>query len=682
MLGPIFHKFNNLSIRARLFLGFGIMVFLIAAASLVALVATYFQGAAFDTADEAHRESAQVSGIEVALLQAQVAERDFFARYAIEGYRTAYESYVVPAQAAVQTALDNISAIRAGAAEEASRQEEETEALDTLEETINAYEATFLDVVSSEIARRGYEKSGMVGKFVDTLEELDDVMESSGDPAISNETDEILVVAIDYLNKREDEEIEAFHDGIASLQTDLQDSEISEAQKNAINRVADSALTQFDALVTLDETIADKTARLQTVSQRVTDLLTAYVQDEAEEVETASETATSTGQIVQIVIFVLFVAALVLSIGLGFVFSRPILRQVREIDELFNAVSVGEFNTRAQVYSTDELGRTADGINAMLEQLTDLLDTTERERRRLEHAVETLIQDMGELARGDLSMQLNIEETEATWQIAEAINFAVGELRDLVSGVEHVAGEVNDVSVVITDAVQMLALQSGTSAEMAQQASTSTYEGDQAVHETIAAMDRIRDNTQETARRIKRLGETSQEVNEIVRLIEDLADRTTVLALNASIQAAAAGEAGRGFAVVAEEVQHLAERATNSTRQIENLIKTIQTETNEAVTGIEEITQEVVVGSRLAQRAGARMTELNDLITAMSGQIQQTADTTVQQTNQSVSSLNSLVQNLRSSISVFKIPGSYSLPDNGDNSLAPAWPGTNGNQEQ
>jgi twitching motility protein PilJ len=131
---------------------------------------------------------------------------------------------------------------------------------------------------------------------------------------------------------------------------------------------------------------------------------------------------------------------------------------------------------------------------------------------------------------------------------------------------------------------------------------------------------------------MKRLGEASQEISEVVRLIEEVADRTTVLALNASIQAASAGEAGRGFAVVAEEVQRLAERATSETRRIEDLVKTIQSETSEATVGVEDATREVVEGSQLAQTAGEHMSELGGLVDEVSNLIQRLAETTAQET--------------------------------------------------
>ena len=126
----------------------------------------------------------------------------------------------------------------------------------------------------------------------------------------------------------------------------------------------------------------------------------------------------------------------------------------------------------------------------------------------------------------------------------------------------------------------------------------------------IEGMDRIRETIQETSKRIKRLGESSQEIGDIVELINDIAEQTNILALNAAIQAAMAGEAGRGFAVVADEVQRLAERSSNATKQIEALVKTIQTDTNEAVISMEQSTAGVVNGARLAEESGEALDEI------------------------------------------------------------------------
>jgi twitching motility protein PilJ len=222
------------------------------------------------------------------------------------------------------------------------------------------------------------------------------------------------------------------------------------------------------------------------------------------------------------------------------------------------------------------------------------------------------------------------------------------------------------------------------SAEVAQRSVQIAANGAQIVRQTIQGMDSIRDQIQETSKRIKRLGESSQEIGSIVELINDIAEQTNILALNAAIQAASAGEAGRGFAVVADEVQRLAERASGATKRIETLVQTIQSDTNEAVSSMEQTTSEVVSGARLAEDAGLALGEIekvsNDLaeliqnistaarqqsaaatnISATMNVIQEiTTQTSVgaSQTAESIGNLAQLASDLRRSVADFKLPG-------------------------
>jgi twitching motility protein PilJ len=224
------------------------------------------------------------------------------------------------------------------------------------------------------------------------------------------------------------------------------------------------------------------------------------------------------------------------------------------------------------------------------------------------------------------------------------------------------------------------------SATVAQQSLANAKQGSEAVQATIKGMSRIREQVQETAKRIKRLGESSQEIGEIVQLIDDIADRTSILALNASIQAAMAGEAGRGFAVVAEEVERLAERSSDATKRITNLVKTIQMGTNEAIAAMEESTHEVVEGSKLANQAGQALGEIESVSNRLADIIQSISLTAKQQARGSealaksmgnisditqhtaagikqsaiaVNNLASLADELRSSVASFKLPSGY-----------------------
>jgi twitching motility protein PilJ len=224
---------------------------------------------------------------------------------------------------------------------------------------------------------------------------------------------------------------------------------------------------------------------------------------------------------------------------------------------------------------------------------------------------------------------------------------------------------------------------SAESADVAQRSVQIAAKGAEVVRQTIQGMDNIRDQIQETSKRIKRLGESSQEIGSIIELINDISEQTNILALNAAIQAASAGEAGRGFAVVADEVQRLAERASNATKRIEALVATIQSDTNEAVSSMEQTTAEVVAGARLAEDAGLALVEIekvsNDLadliqsiseasrqqsaaatnITATMTVIQEITTQTSQgasQTAESIGNLAQLAADLRRSVADFKLP--------------------------
>jgi len=265
------------------------------------------------------------------------------------------------------------------------------------------------------------------------------------------------------------------------------------------------------------------------------------------------------------------------------------------------------------------------------------LVSTESTNERNQEAILRLLDEIADLGEGDLTVHATVTE-DFTGAIADSINYAIEQLRGLVSKVastaenvaassnetratslrlsdasEHQATQVADASSSINEISENLSTVSENAEELAntaQRSVTVARNGANVVQNTIEGMNNIREQIQDTSKRIKRLGESSQEIGDIVSLINEIADQTNILALNASIQAAMAGEAGRGFAVVADEVQGLAERAAASTKQIENLVKTIQSDTNEAVASMEQTTAEVVRGAQLANNAG---NALNDI---------------------------------------------------------------------
>ncbi len=333
-----------------------------------------------------------------------------------------------------------------------------------------------------------------------------------------------------------------------------------------------------------------------------------------------------------------------------------------------------------------------------------------READRNQEAILRLLDELSSLADGDLTVQATVTE-DITGAIADSINYAVDALRGLVATINRSAIQLDGAARQTTALAQHLAKASSAqskqigsatesvaemaafteevsgnaerAADVARHSVDVAHKGGEAVRRTIDGMNTIRETIQETSKRIKRLGESSQEIGNIVELINDIAEQTNILALNASIQASMAGEAGRGFAVVADEVQRLAERAANATKQIEVLVRTIQADTNEAVVSMERSTTDVVGGALLAENAGAALEEIEQVSNQIASLVQnisssarrqslaaqniarnmqvlreistQTADST-SATSQAIAKLAELSTGLRSSVAGFRLP--------------------------
>ena len=329
---------------------------------------------------------------------------------------------------------------------------------------------------------------------------------------------------------------------------------------------------------------------------------------------------------------------------------------------------------------------------------------------RNQNAILRLLDEIADLADGDLRSYATVSE-DFTGAIADSINFAIDQLRDLVSRItetsqevaqytastqgitnqlaeasEHQAQKIAGASAAINEmamSIDQVSSNAEESAVVAERSVKIAANGANVVNRSIEGMDIIREQIQETSKRIKRLGESSQEIGNIVALINDIADQTNILALNAAIQASMAGEAGRGFAVVADEVQRLAERSASATKQIETLVKTIQTDTNEAVISMEQTTSEVVRGANLSKDAGVALDEIQNvsgnlaklianisdaakLQSASAGHIATTMNVVQEITSQtttatfdtarSVSELANMAEALRESVTDFKLP--------------------------
>jgi twitching motility protein PilJ len=348
-----------------------------------------------------------------------------------------------------------------------------------------------------------------------------------------------------------------------------------------------------------------------------------------------------------------------------------------------------------------------------LEQQRERALSEENQARQVNNqnqaAILRLMNELAEVADGDLTVQATVTE-DITGAIADSVNFTIEELRnvvlrinqataqvalasesaqqtsaELLSAQDRQSGEIRQTGESVlrmAEDIGEVSRGARQSADVARQSLSAAEKGMSAVQNAISGMNEIREQIQETSKRIKRLGESSQEIGEIVELISDITEQTNVLALNAAIQAASAGEAGRGFTVVAEEVQRLAERSAEATKQIGAIVKTIQTDTQDAVSAMEKSTQGVVEGARLSDAAGQALSEIGSVSRTLSELIEKISDTTqaqassaqvvarnmedmlkvneqttagTRQTAESVRELADLAQELKASVSGFKV---------------------------
>ena len=344
-------------------------------------------------------------------------------------------------------------------------------------------------------------------------------------------------------------------------------------------------------------------------------------------------------------------------IGLGWHYGSKMIEQANEIRSALTKISAGDFEARSKVASNDELGATARELNAICDNTLNLIQSSE-EREQIQNSIEALNSEMKEIAAGDLEIRAAVKD-DITGSIADSVNNMTQQLKSIVGQVKTAANQVNRYStsmreiseaksvetdshaqliqdaseqiLAMTSSFQKVATMTSDSAQVAVETKQSASKGQKAVSATVDGMNRIRNQVQNTSKRIKRLGESSQEIGEIVQLISEISDRTSVLALNASIQASMAGDAGRGFAVIAQEIERLAERSTDATLQISKLIRAVQNETGEVIADMEESTREVVAGSQLATQAGATLFEIDSVANQLVELIQSSSNYALRQ---------------------------------------------------
>jgi twitching motility protein PilJ len=386
--------------------------------------------------------------------------------------------------------------------------------------------------------------------------------------------------------------------------------------------------------------------------------------------------------------------------AVGQITAKQIKRSTDDLQTQFNSVCQGNLNARATVYSEDEFGQLSSGFNQMARVILTTTSEAQRKAEEQEQAKEDLqrqvirlLDDVEGAARGDLTVQAEVT-ADVLGAVADSFNLTIQNLREIVQQVktatrqvtksstdnemfarslssdalrqaEELAVTLNSVQV-MTESIQRVAESAREAEEVARSASSTALKGGEAVERTVAGILQIRETVAETTRKVKRLAESSQEISKIVALISQIASRTNLLALNASIEAARAGEAGRGFAIVADEVRQLADRAAKASKEIEQIVLQIQSETGSVMTAMEEGTQQVIEGTKLAEQAKRSLEDIIQVsnridvlvrsITADTveqtetsravAQVMQSVELTAQETSQEAQRVSASLQNL------------------------------------
>jgi methyl-accepting chemotaxis protein len=458
---------------------------------------------------------------------------------------------------------------------------------------------------------------------------------------------------------------------VKSFNNLLSASKVSISKKQEIAGLLDTYHQSFLEYVAGRKKLDDAISKMRAAAQN-TEPLYARLLDISEEVKLQiTEKLNAQMNIFSLLFFVMLIAIASITIyGLYFV-TRTIRKSVSALSSTVNEISAGNYAARSNLTTTDELGQFAKTFDNLLDERVSTLVKAESENERLNNSIIDLMEAVSQLSDKDLTVRVRVAE-DVTGPVADSLNLMANETAKVLADIQQiaqdvkvaaaavqnqgglvtdVAGKERDVVVATMSKLEESARTMTGIAKIAQscnaiaiRAAESTGEALKFVSNTEQGMSGIRETISETEKRIKRLAERSQEITGIVEIINNISERTHVLALNASMQAAAAGDAGRGFAVVADEVQRLAESSRQSTSEIATLVKNIQTETAEAMTTMNLTIGQVVEGTKLAQRSAEQMMTTKKTTEELSSTVAQIAHHSTKQAKNSTELLTDAKQ--------------------------------------
>lgn len=563
-----------------------------------------------------------IDKIEISMLNARGMEKDFQLSNQLE--------YLEKFDTTLTTALED-----AGQLDDFLYSAEEQTLLNQLKSILESYQVGFYGLAENTVALGLNESSGARGEVNNASQALEDILSTVGKDAMLSLLS-VRRVEAQYMAHPTVNTLELYRTELEGFVNKLQTIKSNKPLQQALQTFQEQSQGLVDAIEQRQQQ-AEQVNTTITDMNPILDQLLAVRDQRRQENNAAAASSRQANTI-------FFITTLVLAAGLISLFvlllareiTRSITQPIAHLQSVVDQIAKGDFNVRANLDTEDELGQLGSALDNLLDERVARLQTSEQENEKLNESVIGLLQGVAQLSQRDLTVKVPVTE-DVTGPVGDAINLLVGETASVLEDVRAVsiqvanssnavkthsdkvvsvaASEAETVELTVTelsnaaitmDEINQLAQSSNHAAD---KASRATLEALGKVTSTVNSIDTIRDTIRETEKRTKRLGERTQEITGTVNIINNIAERTHILALNASMHAASAGEAGRGFAVVADEVQRLAESAREATAQISGLVNSIQMETSDTLDTMNKAITQVVDGTELAQQAGEQMKE-------------------------------------------------------------------------
>lgn len=632
-------------------------------------------------------------------------EKDFLLQHERIGIREAKQQYLTPFIEQGGEAYRTLYEIQS--LSEAAGDTKAVASAQSAMDSINEYLSAFVGTVNI-LELRVDKEFGELVKLQESTDALGEAASTSLSSKILNQFFILKTVLQDYLMLQTAENADKVLTEKDTLLGLVNSDTITVPNKAVLVETMGEFTKWYEEVTKTDATIAQRIEEYQSAASNAEPVIRYFLDGAVKNETVATKEMEDTSSMILKIVFAVGIMAMLFAIFIATRLSKGLTNQVDHIMGLLSEMEAENYDARTEVVSDDELGVMAATLNNMLDNITVLIQSQD-ERNAIQESIMKLLEEISTLSDGDFTARAEVTE-DMTGAIADSFNAMADQFSDIISkvkvatqavgvtseevsrqtmelaekNIDQVKGVTSAVEAIdeMVESIKVVADNAQTSAQVSRQSIINAQEGAEAVLETNKAMSEIREEINETARSIKRLGESSLEIGNIVQIIDDIADRTSILALNASIQAAMAGDAGHGFAVVADEVQRLADSSGNSTKQIEVLVKSIQAEIKDLTTRIDESISKVVTGTQLADGAHDKLQEIEnvsrqlaDLIEAITsatdsqvkmsetisetmegvGEVSRESSLSTQDTAASMNILSKTARDLRSAVEVFKI---------------------------